>query len=154
MAIETNTEAVVNRREPLSEIWWQGRQWAVTSYGLEARDGRYHIEGRRLTETRNQPKSPQPAPDWPLHMCMKGWVDPADFCTAWLVGLVLHGHGAAFSADVLKQTCDRAIKQDQRAKQISAIIDRNHPLPAGQPFRVWSAPEMCAAVEEAEAELD
>ena len=47
MTIEINIEAVANRGEPLSEIWWQGRQWTVTSYGLEARDGRYHIEGHR-----------------------------------------------------------------------------------------------------------
>ena len=29
--------------EPLSGIWWQGRQWAVTEYGLECRDGAYPI---------------------------------------------------------------------------------------------------------------
>ena len=30
--------AVRNRAEALSETWWQGRQWAVTAYGLECRD--------------------------------------------------------------------------------------------------------------------
>ena len=36
MTIAINTEPVANRAEPLHEIWWQGRQWAVTAYVLEA----------------------------------------------------------------------------------------------------------------------
>jgi hypothetical protein len=34
--------------EGLAEVWWRGRQWAVTAYGLEALDGRYAIEASRL----------------------------------------------------------------------------------------------------------
>jgi hypothetical protein len=67
------------RGERLHPVWWQGRQWAVTKYGIEARDGRYAIEASRLNES-----------DWVAHMAEKEWVDEADFNTAWLVALTLH----------------------------------------------------------------
>jgi hypothetical protein len=31
-------------------IYWQGRQWAVTAYGVEAMSGRYHIAWRDLED--------------------------------------------------------------------------------------------------------
>ncbi len=49
-AITYNKTPVVCRGEALSEVWWQGRQWAVTAYGLERRDGTYFIEAKRLLE--------------------------------------------------------------------------------------------------------
>jgi hypothetical protein len=56
----------------LSEpIFWTGCQWAVTSYGLEARDGTYAIEKERLLEL-----------DWESHMFEKEWVDFLDFAVA------------------------------------------------------------------------
>lgn len=72
------------RGEPLSEVWWQGRQWAVTSEGIEARDGTYFIAAKRLMED-------HPGYSWPEHICEKMWVDQDDFCTAWLVAIALHG---------------------------------------------------------------
>jgi hypothetical protein len=50
LAIAYVKTEVVNRCEPLSEVWWQGRQWAVTAYGLEQRDGTYTIKADRLVE--------------------------------------------------------------------------------------------------------
>jgi hypothetical protein len=47
-AVVYATNEVANRCEPLSEVWWQGRQWAVTSYGLECRDGTYFIDAPRI----------------------------------------------------------------------------------------------------------
>jgi hypothetical protein len=67
----------------LHRVWWKGRQWAVTAYGIEARDGRYAIEKARLGE-RNGNWS------WPMHMMEKNWVDIADFVSAWLVSLAKH----------------------------------------------------------------
>ncbi len=107
MVIETNTDAVHIRGEALSEIWWQGRQWAVTEYGIERRDGTYFLEGGRLAEIRPETQ----LADFPLHMCEKEWVDFPDFYTAWLVALVLHGHGHAFAPDVLRETYDDAVEQ-------------------------------------------
>ncbi len=31
-------------------VYWQGRQWAVTAYGIEALSGRYHIAWRDLQD--------------------------------------------------------------------------------------------------------
>jgi hypothetical protein len=37
--------------EPLGEpIFWEGREWAVTSRGIERRDGKYFIAANRLWE--------------------------------------------------------------------------------------------------------
>src|SRR4051812_38096408 len=71
------------RGEALDKIWWQGRQWAVTEFGLEARDGTYTIKADRLAENIEHA--------WPVHVCAKNWVDRDDFRTAWLVALVMHG---------------------------------------------------------------
>jgi hypothetical protein len=57
---------------------WIGRQWAVTSYGVEARDGTYAIEKERLWEEMT-------TWPWEKHMVMKDWVDIEDFrhAMAW-----------------------------------------------------------------------
>jgi hypothetical protein len=61
------------RGEQLSEpIHYSGRQWAVTSYGVEARDGTYVIESSRLWEEDAEY-------GWIMHMAKKEWVDLEDF---------------------------------------------------------------------------
>lgn len=49
-----------------------GAQWAVTSYGVEARDGTYAIEAKRLWEDEKDY-------GWKKHMSEKEWVDLDDF---------------------------------------------------------------------------
>jgi hypothetical protein len=44
------SNAVPCRGDRLSRIIWQGEQWAVTSYGVECRDGTYSITRHRLWE--------------------------------------------------------------------------------------------------------
>lgn len=57
------------RGEPLSEpIYWTGEQWALTAYGVEARDGTYAIPYERVDE-----------PDWLTHMRAKPWVNAQEF---------------------------------------------------------------------------
>jgi hypothetical protein len=72
------------RGQALSAIWWRGRQWAVTAYGIECLDGTYVIERERLLEL--------PHGSWPEHMAGKIWVDIDEFATAWLIALLLHGY--------------------------------------------------------------
>jgi hypothetical protein len=60
LRLEMSSNPVEGCGEELSEVWWQGRQWAVTAYGIECRDGLYYIEKSRLLE--NQGYS------WPRHM--------------------------------------------------------------------------------------
>jgi hypothetical protein len=81
--IETSREPVKVRGEALNEVWWRGKQWAVTAYGIEYLDGTYVAEASRLAE--------QPDYPWPMHMAEKTWVDIDDFTTAWMAALLLHG---------------------------------------------------------------
>jgi hypothetical protein len=75
------------RGERLNEIWWQGRQWAVTSHGIEARDGTYIIAKDRLREdhAHEYPHS------WIAHLSEKPWIDLDDFATAYFVAVAMHG---------------------------------------------------------------
>lgn len=72
--------------EELDEIWWQGRQWAVTSHGIESLDGTYDIAHESLSMTISDETS-----QWPTHMLSKTWVDASDFLTAFMVACYLHG---------------------------------------------------------------
>ena len=84
--VELDRTPVQVRGTAPATIWWRGKQWAVTSYGVELLNGTYAIEGNRLADA---------AGSWPvpLHMSEKKWVDNDEFVTAWMVGLLLHGHG-------------------------------------------------------------
>lgn len=90
-----DTTAVKSRGDALGKVWWQGRQWAVTSDGIEARNGLYHIAADRVLEDVD-------VHTWVDHMAAKTWVDLEDFATAWLVAVALHTgeHRAA-----LKKAC-------------------------------------------------
>src|SRR3954447_10697722 len=68
--VEVSGEALV------APIYWQGRQWAVTAYGVECRDGSYAIEADRLWEEDDGPGG------WVMHMSEKTWVDLPDFAEA------------------------------------------------------------------------
>jgi hypothetical protein len=92
-----NTPVLV-RGEALSPIWWRGRQWAVTSMGIERLDGTYFIAEQRLAEAIDEY-------GWPEHVGQKAWVDIDDFCTAWLVAIALHG------VDVTAQKARAAISR-------------------------------------------
>lgn len=86
------------RGEALAPIWWRGRQWAVTEFGLECLDGTYPIEKSRLREGLEKHC-------WPEHMTEKNWVNADDFITAWLVALAMHGNGSPF----IRRTIGRSI---------------------------------------------
>ena len=105
--ITINTTPVRNRGEELHETLWQGRQWAVTEYGIEARDGTYAIAADRLSETR--PHQGHELPDWPLHMAEKDWVDIHDFCTAFLTALACYPEFAKFNGTQIRESIRRAI---------------------------------------------
>lgn len=83
IAIDNNEVEI--RGEPPAEVLWQGKQWAVTDAGIEARDGTYFIAASRLEED---------LPDWSWleQMRDKTWVDVPDFATAYLVAIALHGY--------------------------------------------------------------
>lgn len=75
-------EDVQLRGEKLHPVLWQGRQWAVTTYGIEARDGTYYLQPSQL---RSEPSGYTAT----AHMTEKSWVDIADFHIAHAVALHL-----------------------------------------------------------------
>ena len=95
--IEWDRTPVKVRGDGLSELWWRGRQWAVTAYGIERLDGTYAIEVDRITEH---------LPGFSLleHMARKRTVDADDFATAWLVALTLHGRAAAPVREAIRRS--------------------------------------------------
>jgi hypothetical protein len=95
--IEMDTTPVKVRGEPLDPVWWRGRQWAVTAFGIEKLDGTYTIAADRLRE--NIGTWP-----WTSQICMKTWADTPDFMTAWLVALALHGADTTGVRDAIRET--------------------------------------------------
>lgn len=77
------TNVVPVRGEALSEVLWQGVQWAVTTAGIECRDGTYFIAAKRLRES-------EPDWSWKRQMAEKSWVDQADFAAAFAVACWVH----------------------------------------------------------------
>lgn len=79
------------------EVWWVGKQWVVTSLGMEPhKDADYFVDAGSLDDTcPDQP--PGTMPDWLVHMGGKSWIDLEDFFTAFCVALILHGKGGSFT---------------------------------------------------------
>ena len=103
-AIEIDGGPVRLHGNPLSPAVWRGKQWAVTTYGIEALDGTYAIEMGRLQED---------LPDWSWirHMGLKDWVDLADFTTAFIVALMLHEQSEGIYAEDLLNHYHAAVQE-------------------------------------------
>jgi hypothetical protein len=100
---------VHSRGDKLGELWWQGRQWAVTADGLECRDGTYFIAKERLKEHLDRGYS------WVAQIGGKEWVDIADFSTAYLIACALHGARLKVSErEMLRKHVDKVIANAAR----------------------------------------
>jgi hypothetical protein len=95
--VETDKTPVQVLGEALAPVFWRGKQWAVTEAGIEALDGKYFIDKERMLEGIEDHS-------WPMHMTEKTWIDADDFATAWMVAILLHGHGSAVEPEAIKQT--------------------------------------------------
>ena len=73
---------VQNRGDRLTKVYWKGRQWAATKFGVQCRDGSYSIPRKRLWEDED-------THGWVLHMAEKEWVDLEDFAEALRVARIL-----------------------------------------------------------------
>lgn len=68
----------------LGRIIYKGRQWAVTSDGLERCDGgTYFIRTEALDP-------PGDGYSWPDHLAAKAWCDWPDFVAAYAVAVLVH----------------------------------------------------------------
>lgn len=77
------------RGDALDTIWMRGRQWAVTSYGMEALNGLYAIDVDRLLGGVQY---------LPHHMHGKTWVDIDDFAVVFCVAVAMHTNPAVLAA--------------------------------------------------------
>jgi hypothetical protein len=109
MTIIAHSNDVKCRGNPLGAIWWQGRQWAVTSDGLEARDGTYFIDASRLREELDSACDHS----WIAHVCDKNWVDGADFSTAYFIACAMHN--VRLSKDQVRKLIRHAAKAREDA---------------------------------------
>jgi hypothetical protein len=88
-------------------ISWTGYQWAVTGYGLECRDGCYHVAKHDLWMDECHH-------GWVPHMSEKGWVDLDDFAEA--LRIARHMHRAKDAPPLVPQAVSEARTQDTRAQ--------------------------------------
>lgn len=77
------TNRVACRGDALSPVIWLGEQWAVTTHGVECRDGCYVIEASRVNEGHAKGHS------WEKHMAEKSWVDIVDFGVAMRIARIV-----------------------------------------------------------------
>ena len=71
---EQSFNEVPLKGQSLHPVLWQGKQWAITSYGLERRNGCYAISLDDLYR--------RPLWQWARHLESKAWVDPEDLADA------------------------------------------------------------------------
>jgi hypothetical protein len=117
--IQIDTTPVPLRGEPLDKVLWRGKQWAVTAYGLERLNGTYNIAADQLLDGLNEYGG------FPMHVCLKTWVDTDDFLTAWLVALALHGRRAS-KEDILAAIAKCAPSRSGQDKAAPEMKGRTH----------------------------
>ena len=120
-------------------MWWHGRQWAVTEYGIERLDGTYVIEAKWLTENIE-------TYGWPGHMRGKDWVDPGGIRDGVARGAGIArrkgeqgSHQKGFGTRVISRTdpCKFRATSGQPVREVySNEISDRAPAPAGSQRQV------------------
>ena len=91
---QTRSE-VHNKGEALDFVLWQGKQWSVTMYGLECRDGTYFVPAKDLWELAPKLLSEKTKTrqcvfvSWFQHLSRKSWCDEDDIDHALQAFLLL-----------------------------------------------------------------
>lgn len=68
-----------------TRLLWVGRNWGVTSFGIQSIAGAYGVAADKLLE--REPFSGSFI--WPIKAAQGHMADPTDFLTAWLVALAM-----------------------------------------------------------------
>lgn len=112
-------DGAVDDTTPARKVYWAGRQWCVTDYGLETIvPDRYYIEGRSLggVTDRSDPALP-PMAERVRHVCEKTWVDVEDLFAAFAVAVDFH------KVDLPKGALAEAIKHVRRKRFSGRAFD-------------------------------
>ena len=86
---------VHNQGEKLDCVLWQGKQWSVTTYGLECRDGTYHVAAKDLWDLAPKLSSEKTKTrrcvfvHWFQHLSRKVWCNEDDIDHALQAFLLL-----------------------------------------------------------------
>lgn len=107
--ILSHTNKVKNNKSSLAEVLYQGKQWCVTTYGLEKRDGSYYIEAKELK------KSHVYEFGWIKHMSLKADTDMEDFTAAYIMSLAIHQPSFLKHGTALDLICQ--LEQARRDRQ-------------------------------------
>lgn len=103
--IISHDNPVENTKCPLhKDVYWQGKQWVASRFGVEKRDGSYYIEADLLYKDNRAYEL-----GWMNHMRQKQWCDLDDFATALLMSLAFSdpeklnydNEGVAYAEDIL-----------------------------------------------------
>ena len=73
-------------------VHWQGRQWAVTGYGIEALDGMYHVPFTDI------PEAEAGRPEWLDALCRRYGTDGDDLAAALRVARRIRAEAKAPSS--------------------------------------------------------
>jgi hypothetical protein len=75
------------------KVYWAGRQWCVTDYGLETiREHEYYVEAARLADrTDGDDPAKPPQIETIRHIAEKNWVDIEDLFAAYVIAAHVHG---------------------------------------------------------------
>ena len=89
-------------------VYWQGRQWAVTGFGIETVDEPYHYfwEKERLGSLQNDGLCFQ----FPMHILEKTWLDVQDMLAAWDQVMIYHAKHFTVIPPGWKDELDRAVR--------------------------------------------
>jgi hypothetical protein len=136
--------------EELHSVIWQGRQWAVTTLGIESRDGLYAIKARRLTEglRDDDPHC------WIDLMAGKEWVDLPDFATAFLVACsVYRVRLKKADADLVQKRFEKCMNRIERRERLRPFREEAKRRILGETFRFIPVSKF-AEIDRLAAELE
>ncbi len=127
------------RGEALSQILWQGTQWAVTTYGLECRDGTYHVPIQNLFGYVHVPKGRKKTKQdvmvfWFEHLSGKNWCDEDDIDHALQAALVL------FNMDGTRTNVEAPFLMDEHEIEQAALDDAERAYRATKDRLIYGAP--------------
>lgn len=139
---------------PPRKVYWAGRQWCVTDYGLETiKEHEYYLDVQRLSDrTEGNPDDEPPEIETIRHLAEKGWVDIEDLFAAYIIAAHVHGIGVPKGSLLLTMTRARRTRWGDKAY---GRIRREEREASGDKHRfdVMSITDMSRIADKAEAEL-
>ena len=134
------------------KIYWKGRQWRVTDYGLECVERTYDLDHERLPHRGIGERADKP--DLLVHVAEKPWVDVEDLIVAYAVALAVHGYALAFDPDLWRRATDYVRKKKAHSiRHEKHIKDINRERGRGSGLRIIDVKELFENCAEADRRM-